>query len=469
MPPRVNSFFLTKIAKDDPNKIVDPGEAAAAGLAIGTHPIATKVLPIGGSYLAGRWTAPPVPWLGQPMYGLGEGGISTPDKILKGMNKVPRIMNLFKVRPLDPGGIVEGKFKRIRGAVDPQQVQVLQESLKSADQMMKKYDLYKKKVKFDIVKGPLSRLTGPSFDSSTKRIKMPWIDKDYFLHEIGHAAHLTKPGARTLHGVRKAIKAGVGSAIPMAYLVGNEIQQMLPGKIDDKIISFVQENAPAIMAATWTASEIYPEVQATSRAVHHVYKTEGKKAAIKTLKRLLPPLASYVLPVIPAIVGLSLAKKYYFDAKKEEDVVKTANFLGGLYREVLAPTGEELASVAGQIAKQTGKLFRKEPKDVMQTLYRAGIKSAKSPEFVSGAIYAGIPAATWAYAIHNTHHGKLYRQKREALRVKSGQHPQQLADLQEHLAKQKDDSVTLPALVGLGAAVSGGFLNKFWSDIMRVL
>ncbi|MHC4644898.1 MAG: hypothetical protein ACYTBJ_05320 [Planctomycetota bacterium] len=486
------SFFISKIAKDDPKKVIDPGEAAAAGLALASGTVAQTVIPTAISMATGQIGPKIVPWTGASMHGLRRlKPVAQMSEVNRGIAKLHEL----GVDPHDVNFLNNPRYKALnselqkyvsdkatttklmdlfdirmspRGDFSDKALRSIEKSYKTIDSMIDKYKLSDKGLKIDLTSGPLAKVRGPAYFPRERRISLPEVDKNFILHEIGHAAHETRKGAGAFRTMRNIFNRGAVMSVPMAYLAGNEIQKMLPGTVDDKVIGFVQENAPAIMASAWAAAEVYPEVQATTRAVSHVYKTEGAAAARKTLKALLPPMAGYVLPIIPALVGVALAKKYYFKAKGES-LEKKSGVLSELW-ETGAGLASEAASIGGQVGTQASTILRKPAGEVAKILLDAGVKTVKSPSFVSGAVTAGIPAATWAYVYHNTPHGKIYRKNLASWQGKQfGPLAKAENDLQEIKARAKDDTATWPAIVGIGAAVAGGFLSKFWADIARTI
>lgn len=513
MPPEVNSFFVTKLAKsakpvksgDDPDKVIDPGEASAAGLAFASNPTAQRMIPFAGALALDTIMPERLKIYGAPLYGVKTiGGLEKQllnqssknvidnavlevNKRARGMPQAERVfveslaknyeapkrslLNLFKIQPYTGKGLALGPAKAVFELDKAQEV---------VDSMIKRYDLTRKGVTMDIAGGSVSRLTGPSYDPLKKKVRLPWTNEPYILHELGHAAHLTKPGATSLHAARKLIAGAAGIAVPMAYIAGNEIKKMFPGKIDDKVIDFVQQNAPSIIAATYAAAEMYPEVQATTRAVHHVHKTQGRAAAVKSLKALMPAMASYVLPIIPAMIGVSLAKKWYFEAQgKEGNQEKDAGILrdvGGFIRDTAVDLanntrliGADLGTIAGQVGPQAAEILKHPNEVVAKTLWDATIKNVKSPEFAAGAVMAGLPAAAMAYTYHNTQRGKVFRERLREVKVNTGHISKPEADLQRLSEVSKHDSFTFPAIVGITAAISGGALSKIYRDMLRVL
>ncbi len=333
--------------------------------------------------------------------------------------------------------------------------------------MLDKYKLPEKGVTLSFRSTPLTSIRGPRYLPSTKEIILPEIGKETILHEIGHAAHMTKPGAGAFNLLRKILSTGANHAVPMALVAGDEMKKLFPGKVDDKVIDFVQQNAPAIIASTYAAAEVYPEVQATTRAVSHVYKTEGAAAAKSLFKKLLPPLMGSALPIIPAVVGMGLAKKWHRETKEkreklEEMISKEAGVWGDI-KTISRMLGDHTSNLVSQVGQQTAKLLKSPGDEAMKRLYESGKNVVGSREFASGAAIAGIPSALFAYASYNNPYARTYIEKQRKLG--KGSHK---SEIKYHQARQKDNLMA-PAVIGITAALSGGFLKKLFSDIQRVL
>jgi len=470
--------FVTKVAEYDENeKFVDPGEAAAAGMAIASSTLAKMLPPAFGMLDLGPTKHE---WTGTPSYDIKQTG-----ELLEGMaedRKSKKVLNLFEVRlpprgelAMTPNGLMERPYAH------PKELDNLTDISKSVDGMLNKYKLPEKGVRMDIGGGSIQNIFGPRYNIMDKKIQLPWMGKEYALHEIGHAAHFAETGARASATVRNLLNKSAFIGIPMAYVAGDEIKKMFPGKIDDKAVDFVQKHAPAIAAATWTAAQIYPEVQATARAVNYVRETEGSAAARQALKKLLGPLMSYVIPVIPAVVGLSMARKYYFDAKKKNEknkgLKKKAGILG-YAEETLGPTWDhlirpvinDLAYNASGVSHQVLDLVNQPLGNVSRQLWDAGIKTVKSPEFVSGAVHAGIPTAALTYVYHNTPHGKAYMKRYSDIHKRNSDKLGRAKEDYEYAKiEKKNDNITIPVIAGVAAAISGGFLSKLFMDLGRVL
>lgn len=481
MPPKVDptSFFITKLSADTTDKLIDPGEAAIAGLAIASGPIAQGVIPA-ASHLAVTSLGPkPIKFKGPMRYNIDK--LKGYEDSLKTLTSDAKVLNLFEAQliPRITEEMLEtGKF------FIPKEKEYVNKIAPMVDGMLEKYKLPEKGVRLDLGGGSLQNITGPRYRISDKKIQLPWVNESYALHEVGHAAHFSEPGTKLFSKLRGFINGGAALAIPMAYVAGDEIKKMFPGKIDDKAVDFVQKHAPAIAAATWAASDVYPEVQATARAVKYVRDTKGAAAARATLKELLPALGTYVAPIIPAIVGLSLAKKWFFESKKKgiksrEEIEKAASVLshakdfgsglvGGMW-DVAAPVGADLSYLAHQFGGQARELFQKPINEFAKDIAVASAKTVKSPEFIAGAIHAGVPTALTAYVMYNTPHGLAFKERKRQIDSRKSNREKLRNDIDRIDSKRKENDITVPVIAGITAAVSGGILTKIFSDLGKIL
>lgn len=501
----VNSFFRTKLAqKKKEDSIIDPGEAAAAGMAIAYGPFAQKVFPFVSGMAIHSLSDIGAPWEGDTAHGLKNiRGQKFPDDLKKhfedrlklemkrapspevakaikeNAEKIQRGVavsmelgdNVGKPRKL-LGGLFSAIPKpappnRTMSGVSPVDVENIVKIQDSVNSMLDKYKLPEKGVRVSFKSGPLSLMEGPSYDWSRKEINIPRVGKESFLHEIGHASHLTGRGAKAANLVRNIIHKGANIAVPLSYIVGDEIQKMFPGEMDDRAVKFVQDHAPAIISSTYAASTLYPEVQATTRAVKHVYETEGAAAAKKTFKKLILPLLSYVIPVIPSIVGLGMARKWHREAKEKEQELKgliekdagVLDFIPG--SSMIKEVAEHASYIGNQVLNQSKGILRQPLKQTARDIYEAGKNFSGSPEFAAGASMAGLPAALTAYVAYNTPHGKAYTEKVQKIGFAGEKRYRKAKKLEK-------DSLT-PLIIGTTAALSGGFLAKLWSDIYKVM
>ena len=514
--------------------MVDPGEAAAAGLAVSTG-LAARAVPFLMNMAFDTFSPAKTEWLGTNISDLKKLDMSnfpelgSPEWSKLRVKEKAKLLGLFDIKPSDPnfkgaigeagailpelphralsvknGKVVAEAQAGVREAISsatglpisrrtprisssgriretvldaPSWFKLYDDDAKgvaaSVDKMIDSYKLSEKGVRMNLTRGPWSAMMGPSYNTVSKEVVLPWVNEAYITHELGHAAHLSNPVAKASNAARRAMFGGAMAAIPMAYLVGNEIKEMFPGEIDDKAVDFVQKHAPAIITATYAASELYPELQASARAIKHIRNTRGTQAAKQALKHLVPAFGTYLAPLIPLAIGTSLAKKYYFDAKKGNDSLEKESGLRegfGDFWSRYGPLLTEPAYIATQVAKQSTDLLRQDPNTILNRVAGAARHVVKSPEFISGAVGAGIPAAVLAYVYHNTPHGRLTKEKWRQIDEKGADPIERLQiAMDREEAKKKNNDITLPLITGMGAAMAGGFMRKTFSDLLRVL
>lgn len=458
----------------DPQSL-DPGERAMAGLMAAGGSIAAKVVPwVARMGLDSMTNAGSVPW---------HNGVAAHDasSIADVMSEVkpPRgkLMGLFNLSGRTPA---PRSAKDVAAAfAGPEKLQEMQHVV---DSFIDKHNLAEKGVRMNFSRGPLGTALGPRYHIPSKQVYLPSVSKTTVLHELGHAADYTGSALGKIRGVAEPIlRKGALIALPIALVAGDRIKEMMPGTIDDKAISFMQDHAPEIMGATLAATSLYPEAKATFLAVKHIAKTEGPEAARAALKRLAPGWATYLLGAIPAVVGMSLARKYMREARAEkEDLLKTSGVLrdvGGVLREVggdLASGAMESARDIGHIGKQIGQQtvsMMREP-GLLKKVTQAAKTVGTSPEFVYGALGAAIPATMGSLYLYGTASGKEIRDRI---------HPDTMNGFLDDSGKKipiasrtkeswrEEHPVRFAGLVAAGAALSGGILAKFFSDLQKVI
>lgn len=497
----INSFFLTKLAEEKKDPIIDPGEAASAGLAMTFSPFSKFIVPRVLRTILSKTYAPTASWTGDAVYGLkGIEEAKRPQELIDLVKATARAGGkMSPERAVKQGLIGEALFEKMQTPqdvlgglfrikprkkditkLDPRlsmgELNKLVDMQKSVNSMLDRYKLPEKGVTLSFRSGPISKLLGARYNIPSKEIVLPKVSKHLALHEIGHAAHFTQKGAPAARLIRNTIYRGSTLAVPMAYIAGDEIQKMFPGKIDDKVVDFIQRHAPAILASTYAASTLYPEVQATARAISHVYKTEGKQAAKEIAKKLTPRFLSYTMPLIPAMVGMGMAKKWHREAKEnrrklEEGIGKEAGIFSDM-GNFLHNVRLHSSNVIKQVGEQGGYVLGLPTGKFMNEMYRSGKNVLKSPEFAAGAAVAGIPAAIISYLKFNTPHGAVYAEKKrqygfgEKLSFKGKGSP--ASEIEYQTVRSKQDATT-PAIVGITAALSGGFLSKLFTDLGRIM
>lgn len=448
----------------------DPGERALAGIAaVSGHMINKVVPPVGGIILSSmaREGAVEVPHgVRHEVARLDEFKYDSP-------KKTTDFMGLFRIKPR-PYLTAAGLKRDIVTA--PPFIEELTRTTDLVDSFIDKHNLGKEGVRIRLTGSWIDRVSGPSYDFATKRVTLPELSAETALHELGHARDYTKSRFRNLRKVFES--AGNRAAlvgIPAALIAGDEIKKMFPGTIDDKVIGFVQENAPEITAATLAATTLYPEAKASAYAIKHIAQHEGKDAAIRAAKKLLPAYGTYLLGVIPAVVGMSLARKYMRQARAEKpEAEKSAaaraqksalKEIGEMFHSIAAETGADLANVSKQIGSGMVEVLK--DKNLPHRLARSARQVGTSPEFAWGALSSAIPAATGSLYLYGSGPGRAVRQRMaEEQTKKITGHPPGSEDVE---AWRERNPGRFAGLVAMGAALSGGVLAKLVSDIGRAL
>jgi len=457
----------------------DPGERAMAGITSVSSSLATAIIPMVGRALSVGilerkdpetkiprhlgWNATPL----EDASSIRE-SLSQP---LKSRGGTARPLGLFDIegrpRPY-PGPNFQAKIMEIQPVVDS---------------FIDKHNLKEKGVTLNIRKGPLSSRAGGGFSLANKRVTLPSVGKELALHELGHAADYTKGLGKVRRFTDPILKKSVLTALPIAMVAGDRIKEMIPGTVDDKAISFMQDHAPEIMAATLTATTLIPEAKASILAVKHLREMEraGQQpagTAMKAAKRLAPFWGTYLLGAIPAVVGMSLARKYMREARAEkeeahEDLRKSIEEgLGSLEKTSgdLVSGIKDLAHVSKQIGRGVYDLATH--KGTLGRIGRAAKETGTSPEFVWGAMNAALPATMGALYMYGTEGGSHIRSRlepgsQEKMLEHSSKNILGAANMDE--AWREKHPLRFAGMVAAGAALSGGIMSKFIHDLMRVL
>lgn len=339
------------------------------------------------------------------------------------------------------------------------------------DSFIDKHNLAKKGVTIDFHSGSFS--SSPEYFRGAKRLNIPEVSKAGVLHELGHAADYTTRTGKIRSYLEPALKTGVLTALPIAYIAGDRIAEMIPGTVDDKAIRFMQDHSPAIMGATLGATTLYPEAKASISAIKHVAQTEGRPAAKALAKQLLPSFASYLFTAIPVMVGMSLARKYMRENRKEnEGLQKKSGFAGHVVKDLLA-YGKDLVDDVGHIASEIGHGSKKlitEP-GTARKIISAAKETGQSPEFIAGALTAAVPATLGSLYLYGTPGGELIKERipkgLERAYIQEAAPGSITGRASEEWRKQ--NPLRFAGIVGLGAALSGGIMAKFWSDLLKVV
>jgi hypothetical protein len=307
------------------------------------------------------------------------------------------------------------------------------------------------------------------------------VGKVLALHELGHAADYASRFGKFRSIAEPVLKRGALIALPIALAAGDRIKEMIPGTIDDKVISFMQDHAPEIMGATLAATSLIPEASASIRAVKHLREMElvGKQpagTAMAAAKKLLPFWGTYLLGAIPAVVGMSLARKYMRAARAEkaelagdvEAKLRELEKTGSM--ETLISHGKDFAHVAAEIGRGASNLIFN--KGTVRQIGRAAKETGQSPEFIWGALSAALPATMGALYMYGTPGGEQIRNRLDPKPrdIILGHRKKQIL----HAANKDEEwrvanPLKFAGLVAMGAALSGGVMTKFFHDMMRVL
>ena len=446
--------------------------------------MSAKLLPLAGSgigrHVLGKATTP---WSGPPVQGVHS--IAEAQDVMMGQNPdVPmwqrnRVLGLFDIDQWHPALSSEGKIK------NAETFKRLDELHDVVDSFISKHGLKEKGVRINFQRGPISGLGGGSYSPTTKEVFLPHLGSEVALHELGHAADYSTRMGRVRAYTEPALERGVMTALPIALAAGDHIKEMIPGTVDDRAISFMQDHAPAIMAATLTATTLYPEAKASISAIRHIRDLErvGRQAPGATMlavKRLSPLFGSYLLGAVPAVVGMALARKYMNQARSEkrelgahaaqrfDALEKSSSEMGEIWSGFRHGVGEIL-DVGKQIGHGSVELI-KHP-NTMRRIGSAAKDVGTSPEFIRGALGSAVPATLGALYMYGTPGG-------EGVRAKL--HPQTAAGLLKHRTQdvgpaahvneqwRREHPFRFAGLVAVGAALSGGIMSRFIHDLTRV-
>jgi hypothetical protein len=469
---------------------LDPGERALAGVASVSGSLATSLVPF-VTRLALTYDDKKVwslgegaaSWKGQPVIqnakSIAEG--LDPNAGRGAVNTKGKVLGLFDVKGR------ERKFPMVPGsparlAWEKRYIGKLQEIQPVVDSFIDKHNLTKKGVRINIQSGPLSGRGGGSFNMANKQVYLPNVGKELALHELGHAADYTGRFGKLRRFAEPVLKRSVMVALPVALAAGDRIKEMIPGTVDDKAISFMQDHAPEIMGATIAATTLFPEAKASILAVKHLKELElaGKQpkgTALRAVKKLAPFWGTYLVGAIPAIVGMSLARKYMREARKDkashneemekhiEEIEKKAGIGKDLFE-----SGKDLIHVTRQIGRGTKNLIR-DP-DTIRHIGRAAKETGQSPEFVLGALSSAVPAAMGALYMYGTPGGELIRNRLDphAQKTLLGHGSREVPGIAGKDEEwRKDNPLRFAGLVAVGAALSGGIMTKFLHDLTKVL
>jgi hypothetical protein len=445
----------TGITRDPDPQSLDSGERAMAGLAAVGGSVAAKAIPFVSSLALKPFT---------------EAG-SVP--VHASRTPAARMFGLFDI----PGRLRTESTAAQRAAT----IHKRDEIADIVNSFASHHDLERKGVKIRMHGGPLSRLLGPNYNTATKTVNLPRVGKEIALHELGHAADYAGRKMGRFRAIAEPmLSRGVLTALPIALIAGDRIKEVLPGTIDDKAIEFMQNNAPGIMAATLAATSLYPEAKASALAMRHIAKTEGTAAAMQSLKRLGPAFGTYLMGAIPAVVGMAFARKYMREARGEkaetdalaQEQIRELEKTSGLMRDALSwskELGRDLGHVGRHIGHQTAAIF-KQP-GTMRRIGQASKEVGASPEFVMSAMSSAVPATLGALYLYGTPSGKEVRARispEHTDAVYTGSPKGVLLARNADEAWRERHPLRYAGLVAAGAALSGGVLAKFFTDLLKV-
>ncbi len=473
MRPDPLDFFEKFSAGPVSDEKLDAGEEALAGLSVAASIVAIQGEKVVGFGLRHLMNKGETFW---PAHSPGE--FSTVKDTLKALNRTrpglpaPQPKNLLGLFPIKERVKDFGADELNRAITQMKRMEP------TVDSFIKKHDLPGRGVTMKFKRGLLSG--GPLYDLSKKRVMLPSFSEATTLHELGHAADFTGSRRSKIWGMaRGPVKSAVAVALPIALIAGDEIKRALPGTVDDRVIEFMQQNAPAILGATLAATQLYPEGKATAMALKHIKTMKGPRAMRAAAKTLLPAWGTYALMTIAPMIGMSLAKKYYNQTKEKqlekEGSVLTDYVMGQILG--LKSVAKDIMSIGGQIGKGTKDLITHPGR--MKRIGQAAKEVGTSREFVEGALYAGIPATLATAYIYGQRHGPVVREKlqkvapydlEDLLRTGGLSHRAQTYAKDKVPEDWKRQNPGLYAgLVGAGAAMSGGILMKLFSDLTHAM
>ena len=448
---------------------LDPGERALAGAAAIGGSLSAKILPwVADKLLIDMGQKGSHAWEGvediERAKGFGD-ALDNPKFGRKG-----KLLGLFNLkgreRALVPSQLSD-RVAEVEGVVDS---------------FIDKHKLVEKGVRLRLPSGLGAELGGSRYNPITKEVTLTRISAPIALHEYGHAADYTKGRiGKFRRFAEPMLQRGVYTALPIAMIAGDQIKEMLPGTIDDKIISYMQDHAPEIMGATLAATQLYPEAKASILATQHIGKMQGRAAAIDAVKKLAPVFGTYMLSTIPAIVGMSLARKYMREARAEKkevlegtlaDIEKTS----GIRQAILDNTSfiregaKDIGHIARQINQQSVDLIRQP--GTLRRVSRAAKDVGTSPEFVFGAMTSAVPASLAALYLYGTNSGSIVRarsDKPDIEQMVSDSHKGVIGTSRIDEEWREKHPMLFAGLVAAGAAMSGGILTKLFTDLSRVI
>lgn len=141
---------------------------------------------------------------------------------------------------------------------------------------------------------PLMKNIGPHYNPQLGEVNVPkGVNKGTLLHELGHAQDFKKYPNLKFIGSRQAAPI-VGGIAGLSLLASKDPEK--------------RKYAPYVSTAG-TIPMLYQEGKATTTALRHVNRVQGKKEMFKTLRNILPAQLSYLAMPLMAGGGTYLGKK----------------------------------------------------------------------------------------------------------------------------------------------------------------
>lgn len=379
--------------------------------------------------------------------------------------KPQRVAGLFDIESRVPPNIeIERSYKNPEGAAKFDAA--MNDTMSAMDDMARRRGL--KGVEVHMRPRSLFFAGSPQFDRASNQVWLGRPDKYLGLHELGHAEDYASRLGKIRGFVEPILNRAGGIGIPLAVLAGRHIANALPGSTDDKVLSFVQEHAPELTAATLGAGTLLPEAKANINALRYVHETEGGKGVLRALKQLGPSFGTYLLGVGGSVAAAALARKYIREhggavAGQE----KTANIIGDIVQDVLLPMVRSAGNFGSQVGRQAKDLVTQP--GTASRLARAAKEIAKSKDFAVGATSAAIPASLGALYLYGTPGGGEMRRALASDVIPGRAVAESVVPVHGDESWRTRHPGLYAALLGGGTALSAGTLGKIFADIRRAI
>ncbi len=157
---------------------------------------------------------------------------------------------------------------------------------------------------------------GDYYNPMKHSVNLGTRDAAVTLHEMGHAADFR--GSLTKSVTRRIPQVFATLAVPTALAAGDVIKEKIPGTIDDKVISFIQDHPVALSVGGYGVATLYPEAKASYLALKHIAEQRGRDAMWTAAKKsLAPAYGTYLAGALP-IAGGALVAKMLYDRKMKK-------------------------------------------------------------------------------------------------------------------------------------------------------